>query len=199
MKLLELLHFVYVLSGCILNNQAQNDPFGRGKLSAKNRGDMFESSKQRNPFSRLDNKEQQPILEEAHISNDTDNVKIQRKRIKIAIILPQDTLNMRNLRGCITREMNKINSGNWNFLKHFFLDSYTYVIYKTYKDIIDTICSLLQSHSNTAIYINYSDNSKLDELNSRLFLRFANLINLPVMSYLPNAYITVRWISIKKR
>ena len=30
----------------------------------------------------------------------------------------------------------------------------------------------------------------MDELNSRLFLKYANMIDLPVMSYLPNAYQT---------
>ncbi len=155
---------------------------------------------ERSPFSRSD-----PIISRLNnnlknisktlISNKliepTDNLVINRRNIRISIILPQDAMNLRSLRSCITKEMNKINSGNWKFLKHFYLDSYTYVIYKTYSDVMDTICSLLESQSSTAIFINYNDNSKLDELNSRLFLKFADLINLPVMAYLPNAYATV--------
>jgi hypothetical protein len=70
---------------------------------------------EKNPFSRLSN----------------ENVKktkstlapVEKKFIKISIILPQDALNIRSLRGCITRETNKINNGNWAFLNHFQLET----------------------------------------------------------------------------
>ena len=58
----------------------------------------------------------------------------ERKSLNVAIILPQDALNIRSLRGCITREMNKINSGKWNFLKDFNLDRFVTTI-KNWKSI----------------------------------------------------------------
>ncbi len=157
------------------DNERSKNPFSRGDL--------------KNPFARLETNNNSKTSTKS--TEPPENLVKNRRNIRISIILPQDAMNLRSLRSCITKEMNRINSGNWNFLRHFFLDSYTYVIYKTYSDVMDTICSLLESQTNTAIYINYNDNAKLDELNSRLFLKFASLINLPVMAYLPNAYVTV--------
>lgn len=72
------------------------------------------------------------------------------------------------------------------------LYSYTYAINKNYNDIVETICTLLNTQSNTAIYINYNDYSNIEALNSRLFLKLASLINMPVMTHVPNAYSTVK-------
>lgn len=113
MKLLEYLYLVFVLTISCTDCQAR-DPLTRGRSQTRSRGDN-------NPFSRFVNKDR-PSLDRADIRDSSE--KVRRKNIKIAIILPQDALNMRNLRGCITREMNKINNGNWNFLQHFYLDRF---------------------------------------------------------------------------
>ncbi len=57
---------------------------------------------------------------------------------------------------------------------------------------METICALLNTQTSTAIYINYNDFSNIEALNSKLFLKFASFINMPVMTYIPNAYATVR-------
>lgn len=54
----------------------------------------------------------------------TPRINFVRKNLKVAIILPQDALNIRNLRGCITREIKKINDEKWNFLRDFNLDRF---------------------------------------------------------------------------
>lgn len=115
MRLLEYLYLVYLLTIFCTDCQAR-DPFARGRSQTRGRDDT-------NPFGRFENKDE-PSLDRADIRDSSESVKVKRKNIKIAIILPQDALNMRNLRGCITREMNKINNGNWNFLQHFYLDRF---------------------------------------------------------------------------
>ena len=61
---------------------------------------------------------------------------------------------------------------------------------KNFNDITQTICELLNTQSNTAIYINYNDYAKIEELNSNLFLKYASFIQMPVMTFLPNSYAT---------
>ena len=116
----------------------------------------------------------------------------QKMKLTIAILLPQDYIRLRNFNVCINKEMNRINKGSWSFTKHFYLDSYTIIIDKNFHDLAETICTLLKTQSNTAIYINYNDHSNIEALNSRLFLKMASFINIPVMSYIPNAYATNR-------
>jgi hypothetical protein len=62
---------------------------------------------------------------------------------------------------------------------------------KNFVDVTKTLCQLLNTQSNTAIYINYNDYSKIEELNSKLFLKYASFIKMPVMTFLPNSYATV--------
>lgn len=105
--------------GDVFDRRVPNNLFSFGRESST-KGNYAPSSRAglKNPFERFNNR----YMTEMDTTEDTTPIPIPRKNIKIAIILPQDALNMRNLRGCITREMNKINNGNWNFLKHFFLD-----------------------------------------------------------------------------
>ena len=65
------------------------------------------------------------------------------------------------------------------------------IINKNFNDILDTICQLLNTQSNTAIYINYNDFTDIEALNSKLFLKYASFIKMPVMTFLPNSYATV--------
>ena len=116
-----------------------------------------------------------------------------KKNITIAFILPQDFIRFRKFQSCITNQVAKINKGNWSFSKNFYIDSYTYAINKNYNDIVETICTLLNTQSMTAIYINYNDYSNIEALNSRLFLKLASLINMPVITHVPNAYSTVNF------
>ena len=64
-----------------------------------------------------------------------------------------------------------------------FLASYlqrtTVVINKNFNDIVETICNMMRTHTTTAIYINYNDFSNIEALNSRLFLKYANFIQMP--------------------
>lgn len=46
----------------------------------------------------------------------------QKMKLTIAIMLPQDYIRLRNFNVCINKEMNRINKGNWSFIKHFYLD-----------------------------------------------------------------------------
>jgi hypothetical protein len=62
---------------------------------------------------------------------------------------------------------------------------------RKYNDIIDTLCTLLNVKTNTAIFINYNDYSSTEALNSKIFLKFASGFNIPVMTFIPNAYQTV--------
>ncbi|RNA20685.1 hypothetical protein BpHYR1_016648 [Brachionus plicatilis] len=110
-----------------------------------------------------------------------------KTKLTIAIMLPQDYIRL---------QMDRINKGNWSFNKYFYLDSYTIIIHKNFNDIAQTICALLNTQSNTAIYINYNDFSPIEAINSRLFLKFATFINMPVMTYIPNAYATVKKMRI---
>ena len=52
----------------------------------------------------------------------TQSAKIERTKLTIAIMLPQDYIRLRNFNVCINKEMNRINKGNWSFNKHFYLD-----------------------------------------------------------------------------
>jgi hypothetical protein len=115
-----------------------------------------------------------------------------KTKLSIALMLPQDYIRLRNFNVCINKEMNRINKGNWSFTKRFYMESYTVIIHKNFRDIEETICTLLNTQSSTAIYLNYNDYSKIEATNSRLFLKFASYINMPVMSFIPNAYATNR-------
>ncbi|CAF0742170.1 unnamed protein product [Brachionus calyciflorus] len=116
----------------------------------------------------------------------------EKVKLTIAIMLPQDYIRLRNFNVCIKKEMDRINKGTWSFTKYFYLESYTIIIHKNFHDIAETICALLNTQSNVAIYINYNDYSPIEAINSRLFLKFATFINMPVMTYIPNAYATNR-------
>ena len=70
--------------------------------------------------------------------------------------------------------------------------SHAVLMQRRYNDIIDTLCGLLKNKTTTAIFINYNDYSSTEALNSKIFLKFANELNIPVMTFIPNAYQTVR-------
>jgi hypothetical protein len=157
------------------------------------------------------------LIESKQNKRQLNNQLNEKKNITIAFILPQDFIRFRKFQSCITNQVAKINKGNWSFSKNFYIDrlvsfniilnfeniiyhllySYTYAINKNYNDIVETICTLLNTQSNTAIYINYNDYSNIEALNSRLFLKLASLINIPVMTHVPNAYSTVNYFYIK--
>jgi hypothetical protein len=66
------------------------------------------------------------------------------------------------------------------------------VIHKNHQDITDALCSLLNIQTNTVIFLNYNDFSQIEALNSQLFLKLASKTNIPIMTYIPNAYATVK-------
>ena len=53
------------------------------------------------------------------------------------------------------------------------------------------MCNLLKNQTNTVIYLNYNDLTYAEALNSKIFLKHANFLNIPVLAYAPNAYATV--------